>query len=93
MSRPLHLFIFADALGWELVRHYGILQSVAPYQNKCETLFGYSATCDPEHKGSAASWRYNFKPARLDQRLEDICAVTCAAAADNNELPLAGARH
>jgi predicted AlkP superfamily pyrophosphatase or phosphodiesterase len=47
MSRTLHLFIFADALGWELVQHYGILQSVAPRQRKCETLFGYSATCDP----------------------------------------------
>jgi predicted AlkP superfamily pyrophosphatase or phosphodiesterase len=47
MSRTLHLFIFADALGWELVRHYNVLQSVAPHQNKCETLFGYSATCDP----------------------------------------------
>ena len=47
MSRCLNLFIFADALGWELVQHYNALKSVAPYQNKCETLFGYSATCDP----------------------------------------------
>lgn len=47
MSRTLNLFIFADALGWELVRHYGVLKSVAPRQQKCETLFGYSATCDP----------------------------------------------
>ncbi len=45
--KTLHLFIFADALGWELVQHYGILKSVAPHQRKCETLFGYSATCDP----------------------------------------------
>ncbi|MFT4900764.1 MAG: hypothetical protein ACI81V_000030 [Lentimonas sp.] len=47
MKKTVHLFIFADALGWELVQHYGILKSVAPYQRKCETLFGYSATCDP----------------------------------------------
>jgi hypothetical protein len=47
MKKTLHLFIFADALGWELVRHYGILKSVTPHQNKCETLLGYSATCDP----------------------------------------------
>ncbi|MEM1221790.1 MAG: alkaline phosphatase family protein [Verrucomicrobiota bacterium] len=47
MSRTLHLFIFADALGWELVQHYEVLKSVTPNQNKCETLFGYSATCDP----------------------------------------------
>ncbi|MGK0176256.1 MAG: hypothetical protein ACJAYS_000341 [Lentimonas sp.] len=47
MSRTLHLFIFADALGWELVQQYDILKSVAPIQKKCETLFGYSATCDP----------------------------------------------
>jgi hypothetical protein len=45
--KTLHLFIFADALGWELVQHYGILKSVTPHQRKCETLFGYSATCDP----------------------------------------------
>jgi hypothetical protein len=47
MSQTLHLFIFADALGWELVQRYGILKSVTPHQKKCETLFGYSATCDP----------------------------------------------
>jgi predicted AlkP superfamily pyrophosphatase or phosphodiesterase len=47
MSRTLHLFIFADALGWKLVQHYKTLKSVAPNQNECETLFGYSATCDP----------------------------------------------
>lgn len=47
MGKTLHLFIFADALGWELVQHYGVLKSVTPHQKKCETLFGYSATCDP----------------------------------------------
>lgn len=47
MKKTLHLFIFADALGWELVQHYGVLRSVCPEQRKCETLFGYSATCDP----------------------------------------------
>ena len=45
--KTLHLFIFADALGWELVQRHGSLKSVAPYQRPCETLFGYSATCDP----------------------------------------------
>ncbi len=47
MKKTLQLFIFADALGWELVQHYGVLRSVCPEQRKCETLFGYSATCDP----------------------------------------------
>jgi len=47
VKKNLSLFIFADAMGWELVQHYGILRDVAPHQNKCETLFGYSATCDP----------------------------------------------
>lgn len=47
MKKTLHLFIFADALGWELVKHYDVLKSVTPYQKKCETLFGYSSTCDP----------------------------------------------
>lgn len=43
----LHLFLFADALGWNIVQKYDLLKTVAPNQKKCETLFGYSATCDP----------------------------------------------
>jgi hypothetical protein len=45
--KTLHLFLFADALGWNLVQKHKLLQSVAPNQHPCETLFGYSATCDP----------------------------------------------
>lgn len=45
--KTLNLFIFADALGWELVKHYSVLKKATPHQFKCETLFGYSSTCDP----------------------------------------------
>jgi Type I phosphodiesterase / nucleotide pyrophosphatase len=46
-SRDLSLFVFIDALGWELLQKHrfldGILQTRAPLQ----TVFGYSCTCDP----------------------------------------------
>lgn len=45
--KTLHLFLFADALGWNLVQKYELLKTVTPYQSPCQTLFGYSATCDP----------------------------------------------
>lgn len=45
--KTLHLFVFADALGWELSRRYAVLSEVAPHRRPCQTLFGYSSTCDP----------------------------------------------
>ena len=48
MKTPsLDLFIFADALGWELARKRRFMEDLFPYRQPCETLFGYSCTCDP----------------------------------------------
>lgn len=45
--KTLHLFLFADALGWNIVHKYELCRAVTPHQNKCDTRFGYSSTCDP----------------------------------------------
>lgn len=47
MKDCVDIFIFADALGWKLVRERDYLADLFPIRNPCETLFGYSATCDP----------------------------------------------
>ncbi len=47
MKKRVDCFIFADALGWELVSRHGILEDLLPVRNRCETLLGYSSTCDP----------------------------------------------
>ena len=47
MNPSIDLFIFADALGWELVKERGFLEDLLPHRGPCETLFGYSSTCDP----------------------------------------------
>ena len=46
-GKDFHLFIFADALGWQLAREKKFLEDLLPYRNPCQTLFGYSSTCDP----------------------------------------------
>lgn len=46
-DKTLDLFVFVDALGWELVSKHGFLKEYLPHQNRCDTLFGYSCTCDP----------------------------------------------
>lgn len=47
MKPRFDLFIFADALGWERVKAYDVLSDLLPCRMPCETLLGYSATCDP----------------------------------------------
>jgi len=47
MKARVDLFIFADALGWEIARRRDFASELLPVRNKCETLLGYSATCDP----------------------------------------------
>jgi hypothetical protein len=44
---PLHLFVFADALGWRLAEHRRFLADLLPHRAEVETLLGYSCTCDP----------------------------------------------
>jgi hypothetical protein len=47
MNTSLDLFVFADALGWTEVRKRGFMEDLFPFRQSCETLFGYSCTCDP----------------------------------------------
>lgn len=47
MKRSFSLFVFIDALGWEIVRNRSFLEEELPYRGPLETVFGYSATCDP----------------------------------------------
>ena len=41
------LFIFADALGWTQADARGFMADLFPHRAPCETVFGYSASCDP----------------------------------------------
>lgn len=47
MKARIDIFIFADALGWEIARGRGFVEDLLPVRNRCETLLGYSSTCDP----------------------------------------------
>ncbi len=45
--QPLHLFVFADALGWRLAQDRRFMADLLPHRSEVETLLGYSCTCDP----------------------------------------------
>ena len=45
--KTLNLFIFIDALGWKIAKERQFLADVLPYRSPCNTIFGYSSTCDP----------------------------------------------
>lgn len=47
ISSRLSLFVFIDALGWELVKRHRFLDDVAPERAPLKTILGYSSTCDP----------------------------------------------
>ena len=47
MSKGLDLFVFSDALGWELAERYKFGSDWLPHRMPCRTLLGYSCTCDP----------------------------------------------
>jgi hypothetical protein len=47
MKRRIDIFIFADALGWAIASRRGFAENLLPRRNRCETLLGYSSTCDP----------------------------------------------
>ena len=46
-AKTLSLFVFVDALGWELVEQYPFLEDVLTTRAPLNTIFGYSSTCDP----------------------------------------------
>ncbi len=47
MTPSVDIFVFVDALGWRLAEERGFLRDLLPYRNPCDTIFGYSCTCDP----------------------------------------------
>jgi hypothetical protein len=47
MKPRIDIFIFADALGWAIASRRGFAEDLLPLRNRCETLLGYSSTCDP----------------------------------------------
>jgi len=47
MKPRIDLFIFADALGWAMASRRRFAENLLPVRNRCETLLGYSSTCDP----------------------------------------------
>jgi hypothetical protein len=46
-SRRLSLFVFIDALGWELSQRHAFLDGLTTVRSPLATIFGYSSTCDP----------------------------------------------
>ncbi len=46
-TKSIDLFVFADALGWSLAQSRGFMEDMFPHRSRCDTLFGYSCTCDP----------------------------------------------
>ncbi|MFT3990855.1 MAG: alkaline phosphatase family protein [Luteolibacter sp.] len=47
MKDRIDVFIFADALGWAIAEKRDFVSNLLPVRNRCETLLGYSSTCDP----------------------------------------------
>ncbi|MBK1882429.1 alkaline phosphatase family protein [Luteolibacter pohnpeiensis] len=47
MKAKIDIFIFADALGWNIASRRKFVEDLLPVRNRCETLLGYSSTCDP----------------------------------------------
>ena len=47
MKYDVEIFLFIDALGWELVEHTGFMKSRLPHRRKIEMQFGYSSTAIP----------------------------------------------
>ena len=43
----VEIFLFIDALGWELVSKTGFMAEKLPFRRKIEMQFGYSSTAIP----------------------------------------------
>lgn len=46
-KKPLGLFTFIDALGWEILQCHPFLDDILITKAPLQTVFGYSSTCDP----------------------------------------------
>jgi len=47
MASRISLFVFIDALGWEILSQHAFLNDVLTTRAPVESIFGYSSTCDP----------------------------------------------
>lgn len=89
MKKPrVDIFVFADALGWALAERRKFLEELLPHRAKCDTLLGYSCTCDPsiltgatpEEHGHFSFFVFDpknspFKAARWLSWLPDVIAA------------------
>ena len=69
-DKNLSLFVFIDALGWEIAQKHELLPDVLQTSRPLNTMFGYSCTCDPTivtgkmpHEHGHFSF-YNYAPER-----------------------------
>ena len=46
-KKPLTLFAFIDAFGWDILQHHSFLDDLLPNKAPLGTVFGYSSTCIP----------------------------------------------
>ncbi len=47
MKKSLAIYIFIDALGWEIIKDRKFLEDLFPFRNPVEMQFGYSSTAIP----------------------------------------------
>lgn len=47
MPGALDLFVFVDALGWDLAREHRVLEDRCPFRRPLESVLGYSCACIP----------------------------------------------
>ena len=66
MKNQTEIFLFIDALGWELVSRTGFMAEELPFRRKIEMQFGYSSTaiptilsgCSPAEHGHLGLFRF-----------------------------------
>ncbi len=67
MKEEVEIFIFVDALGWEIVQEHAFLQSELPFRRSLAMQFGYSCTalptilsgCQPNQHGHLCLFYYD----------------------------------
>lgn len=45
--KKLAMYVFIDALGWEIYKEYGFLNKLTPHSRRLKTTFGFSSAADP----------------------------------------------
>lgn len=45
--KKLAMYVFIDALGWEIFQRYGFMEELTPISRKLRTTFGFSSAADP----------------------------------------------